>query len=57
MTSLDIQGAFHSAWWPVILQGLRDFNYPRNLYKLSKEFFNNRTVVMTTKNYTIERTK
>ena len=55
MTSLDIQGAFDSAWWPGILQGLRDFNCPRNPYKLSKEFFNNRTVVMTTKNYSIER--
>ena len=54
MTSLDVQGAFDSAWWPGILQGLRDFNCPRNLYKLSKESFN-RTVVMTTKNYTIER--
>ena len=54
MTSLDVQGAFDSAWWPGILEGLRDFNCPRNLYKLSKESFN-RTVVMTTKNYTIER--
>ena len=57
MTSLDVQGAFDSAWWPGIPQGLRDFNCPRNLYKLSKEFFNNRTIVMTTKNYTIERMK
>ena len=57
MNSLDVQGTFDSAWWPGILQGLRDFNCPRNLYKLSKEFFNNRTVVMTTKNYTIERRK
>jgi len=32
MTSLDIQEAFDSAWWPGILQGLRDFNCPRNLY-------------------------
>jgi len=55
MTSLDIQRAFDSAWWPGILQGFRDFNCPRNLYKLSKEFFKNRTVVMTTKNYSIER--
>jgi len=55
MTSLDVQGAFDSAWWPGIPQGLRDFNCSRNLYKLSKEFFNNRTVVITTKNYTIKR--
>ena len=25
MASLDVQGAFDSAWWPGKLQGLRDF--------------------------------
>ena len=55
MTSIDVQGAFDSAWWPGILQGLRDFNCPRNLYKLSKQFFSKRTVIMCTKNFTIER--
>ena len=55
MTSLDVQGAFDSPWWPGILQGLRDFNCPSNLYKLSKEYFSNRTAVMTTNNNTIER--
>jgi hypothetical protein len=55
MTSLYIQGAFDSAWWPGILQGLRDFNCPGNLYKLSKEYFSNKTAVMTTNNTTIER--
>jgi hypothetical protein len=54
MTSLDVQGAFDSAWWPGILQGLRDFNCPSNLYKLSKEYFSNRTAVMITNN-TIDR--
>ena len=55
MTSLDVQGAFDSAWWPAILQGLRDFNCPRNLYILSKEFFSNRAAVINTKNFAIER--
>ena len=30
MTSIDVQGAFDSAWWPGILKGLRDFNCPSN---------------------------
>jgi hypothetical protein len=55
MTSLDVQGAFDSAWWPGILQGLRDFNCRSNLYTLSKEYFGNRTAVMITNNSTIER--
>jgi hypothetical protein len=26
VASLDVQGAFDSAWWPGIIHGLRDFN-------------------------------
>jgi len=29
IVSLDVKGAFDTAWWPSILQ---DFNCPRNLY-------------------------
>jgi len=55
LASLDIQGAFDSAWWPGIIHGLRDLNCPRNLYNLSKDYFNNRTAILTTNNYSIER--
>ena len=55
LTSLDVQGAFDSAWIPAILQGLRNFNCPSNLYMLSKEYFSNRTAVITTNNSIIER--
>jgi hypothetical protein len=55
MTSLDVQGAFDSAWPPANLQGLRDYNCPSNLYKLSKEYFNNSTAVITTNDTAIER--
>jgi hypothetical protein len=55
VTSLVVQGAFDSAWWTGILQGLRDFNCPSNLYKRSKEYFRNRTAVKITNNTTIER--
>jgi hypothetical protein len=30
-------------------------NCPRNLYNLSKDYFNHRTAILTTNNYTIER--
>jgi hypothetical protein len=39
----------------VIIQGLRDINCPSSLYKRSKEYFSNRTAVMTTNNYATER--
>ena len=49
MNSLDVQKAFGSASWPAILQGLRTFNCPRNLYNLSKDFFTNTKAVINTK--------
>ena len=55
MTSLDVQKAFDSASRPAILQGLRDFSSPRNLYILSKEFFSNRKAVINTKTFITER--
>jgi len=39
MTTLNIAGAFDAAWWPNILQGLKDLGCPRNLYNLSKGYF------------------
>ena len=54
MTNLDVQKAFDSAAWPVILQGLREFNCPRNLYNLSKAFLSNRKAVINTQNLTNE---
>ena len=38
----------------MILQGLRDFNCPRNLY-ISKAFFSSRKAVINTQKFTIER--
>jgi hypothetical protein len=55
MTSMDVKGAFDSAWWPGILQGLKDLRCPRNFYNLSKEYFSNRTAVMNSNSITIER--
>jgi len=39
MSSLDVSGAFDAAWWPSILQDLKDLGCPRNLYNLSKGYF------------------
>jgi len=55
MTSLDVKGAFHAAWWPSVLKGLKDAECPRNLYYLSQGYFSQRTTVITTNNISIER--
>lgn len=36
IVSLDVKGAFDSAWWPSVLKALKDFKCPRNLYYLTK---------------------
>jgi hypothetical protein len=36
--SLDVKGAFDAAWWPSILNGLKAYNCPKNLYNLSKSY-------------------
>jgi len=53
--SLDVQGAFGSAWWPAILQRLRDIKCPRNLYYLVKDYLKERKAVMTVNNSSAEK--
>src|SRR5215469_13861912 len=38
LISLDVRGAFDTAWWPTILNGLKAYNCPKNLYNLSKSY-------------------
>ena len=38
LESLDVQGAFDAAWWPSILNTLREVNCPSNLYNLTKGY-------------------
>ncbi len=45
LISLDIKGAFDSAWWPEILRQLRLTNCPENVYKLLKSYLSEREVL------------
>ena len=38
LVSLDVQGAFDAAWWPGILNALREYKCPENLYELTKSY-------------------
>jgi hypothetical protein len=49
--SLDVKGAFNTAWWPGILASLR------NLYKLCVSYFNERTDYITLYNGIMQRKK
>ncbi|XP_069365327.1 uncharacterized protein [Maniola hyperantus] len=47
LVSLDIEGAFDSAWWPAIKDQLHKMNCPKNLKRLINSYFENRQVQVT----------
>jgi len=53
--SLDVEGAFNSAWWPSVLKSLQESECPRNLYNLTKNYFSQRKASLETNNINIER--
>ena len=55
IVSLNIQGAFHAAWWPGILKERRECKCPKNIYEIAKSYFNQRTAVMATNTLRIEK--
>jgi hypothetical protein len=55
LVSLDVKDAFDVAWWPSILNALKQFKCPRNLYSITKSYFSQRIDTMATKNVSLER--
>jgi len=56
LISLDVKGTFDAAWWPSILNGLKAYNCPKNLYNLPNSYFSQRTVGISSNNINIQRT-
>ena len=54
LVSLDVAGAFNSAWWPSILKGLNDYGCPRNLQILTKSYLSKRLATLQTNNTSLE---
>ena len=54
-TCLDVKGAFDAAWWPSILNTLKEFNCPKNLYNLAKSYFSGRTAILSSNTIQIEK--
>jgi len=55
LVSLNVKGALNAAWWLSILKTLKDFNFPRNLYYLTRSYFSQRTAAMSTNTIQVER--
>jgi len=56
LISLDVKGAFDAAWWPSILNGLKDYNCSKNLYNLSKSYFSDRSASISSNNIVLHKT-
>jgi hypothetical protein len=55
LISLDVKCAFDAAWWPSILNCLKAYNRPKNLYNLSKSYFSQQSAVLSFNNVSIQR--
>jgi hypothetical protein len=48
LVSLDVEGAFNSAWWPSIPKSLKDSGCPWNLQNLTKSYLSKRLATLQT---------
>jgi hypothetical protein len=55
IVSLDVGGAFNSAWAPSVLKSLQESVCLRILYNLTKNYFSKRSATMETKYIKLER--
>jgi len=55
MITLGVQGAFDSAWWPAILQRLREAKCPRNLYYLVQDYLKEREAFIAINSYNMRK--
>jgi hypothetical protein len=55
LVSLDVKGAFDAEWWPSILKALKDFQCSRNLFKLTRNYFSDRSAFISSNSMSIEK--
>jgi hypothetical protein len=55
LIALDISGAFDNAFWPIILNNLKDLKCPKNLFYLTKSYFSNRKAKLWFNNNEFEK--
>ena len=54
IVNLDVEGAFTSAWYPSILNSLKECDCPRNLYNLTRSYLSQRKAIIQTSNIRID---
>jgi hypothetical protein len=53
--SLDVEGAFNSAWWPNVLKKFTRKRVPTELIQPNKNYFSQRKATLATNNIIIEK--
>jgi hypothetical protein len=55
LISLGVKDPFYAAFWPSILNGLKDYSCSKNFYNLSKSYFSDRSAVISSNNIIIHK--
>ena len=55
LESLEVEGAFDGEWWPGIPRELRKCNCPKNLHKLTGNYFSQLTAVLSSNCIKVEK--
>jgi hypothetical protein len=55
LINLDVKDAFNAAFWPSILNGLKDYNCSKNFYNLFKSYFSPISAVISANNIVIHK--
>jgi hypothetical protein len=55
LVSLDVRVAFDAAWWTSVLNGLKAYDCPKNLYNITKGYFSQRSAVLSTNSVRMQR--
>jgi hypothetical protein len=55
LVSLDVKCAFDAAWWPSILKNLQVCGCTKNLYNITRNYFRQRTAILSTNNIRMKR--
>jgi hypothetical protein len=56
LISLDFQGAFDTAWHPIIIEQLRRKNCPKNIFNTIRSYLKDRQIVYSDTEITVRRT-
>lgn len=55
LISIDISGAFDNLWWPSLIEEIKSYNVPGNLFRLLKSYLKGRTTTIQEAGYKVQQ--